>query len=202
MDRRPEPALFFDRDGVLNQPVWDRHTGSMESPLDIRDVVLAVGASTAVRRASAAGLKTVIVSNQPSAAKGAVDIDTVHAVHERVLALLAADGAVVDSSYLCLHHAEGTLPALSQACNCRKPAPGMLLSAANDLGLDLARSWLIGDTDADVGAARSAGLAGVVLVQNPLSAHRRGALSATADAFAEDAAKATEDVLRVGFSGD
>ena len=94
-------ALFLDRDGVLNEPVWDERSGTMESPLKPSDVILAAGAAIAVRRATDAGLPVIVVSNQPSAAKGIVDEPTIRAVHARVVDLLAAEGAVIDRSYLC-----------------------------------------------------------------------------------------------------
>lgn len=176
-------ALFLDRDGVLNEPVWDERSGTMESPLKPSDVILAAGAAIAVCRANTAGLPVIVVSNQPSAAKGIVEERTLRAVHARVVDLLAADGAVIDRSYLCLHHPQGVDAGLTQACDCRKPAPGMLVQAAADLDLDLSRCWLIGDTDADLGAARRASLAGIVIIENPLSAHRRTILSNSADAL-------------------
>jgi D-glycero-D-manno-heptose 1,7-bisphosphate phosphatase len=188
-------ALFLDRDGVLNEPVWDERSGTTESPLKPSDVILTAGAASAVRRATAAGLLVIVVSNQPSAAKGIVDEPTIRAVHARVMELLAADGAVIDRSYLCLHHPQGVDARLTQACDCRKPAPGMLLKAAADLNLDLSRCWLIGDTDADLGAARRASLAGIVMIENPLSAHRRTILSDSADALTSTITSAMSLVL-------
>lgn len=190
-------ALFLDRDGVLNEPVWDECSASMESPLKPSDVILTAGAVTAVRRANAAGLPVIVVSNQPSAAKGIVDEPTIRAVHARVLSLLAANGAVIDHSYLCLHHPLGTDAHLTRACDCRKPAPGMLLQAAAELDLELSLCWLIGDTDADLGAARRASLAGVLIIENPLSAHRRTILSDSADALTSTLTAAMDLVLGV-----
>jgi D-glycero-D-manno-heptose 1,7-bisphosphate phosphatase len=188
-------ALFLDRDGVLNEPIWDDRARAAESPLMVEDVVLTDGAANAVTRARRAGLPVIVVSNQPAAAKGIVDVPVIYAVHAQVVALLAAQGAVIERSYLCLHHPDGSVTGLNQTCTCRKPAPGMLLSAAEDLDLDLSRCWLIGDTDADVGAARRAQLAGVVVVANPLSAHRRGAMCAMADAATETLPAALDIVL-------
>ena len=188
-------ALFLDRDGVLNEPVWDERSGTMESPLKPSDVILAAGAAIAVRRATDAGLPVIVVSNQPSAAKGIVDEPTIRAVHARVVDLLAAEGAVIDRSYLCLHHPHGAVASLTQVCDCRKPAPRMLLQAAADLDLELSHCWMIGDTDADLGAARRASLAGVVIIENPLSAHRRTSLSDSADALTSTITAAMDLVL-------
>ena len=98
------PALFLDRDGVLNPPVWDTRTSTFESPLAVADVSLIAGAAAGIVRANSAAVPVVIVSNQPSAAKGAVSVDDLATIHSRVLELLAVEGAQIDASYLCLHH--------------------------------------------------------------------------------------------------
>jgi D-glycero-D-manno-heptose 1,7-bisphosphate phosphatase len=188
-------GLLLDRDGVLNEPVWDPHVRAPESPLAPRDVRLCAGAASAISRAARAGLTVAVVSNQPAAAKGVVTVQDLHDVHDEVLALLAAQGAYIDGSFLCLHHKEGSVRALTVDCACRKPAPGLLIQAAADLGLDLSRSWLVGDTDADVGAAAAAGLAGVVVLDNPRTAHRRGSLSALSPLHSQDVESAVSIVL-------
>ena len=112
------------------------------------------------------------VSNQPAAAKGKVPLEQLLAVHERVLALLREQGVHLDASRLCLHHPEGVVAELTGPCDCRKPAPGMLLDAAEELDLDLASSWMVGDTDADIAAGTAAGCR-TVLIEHPGSAHKR-----------------------------
>jgi D-glycero-D-manno-heptose 1,7-bisphosphate phosphatase len=165
-------AVFLDRDGVLNELVRDPISERAESPLHVRDVRLLPGAADGVRALAAAGFVLVCVSNQPAAAKGVVSVDQLMAVHRRVLALLELEGARLDASSLCLHHPLGVLPGLSQTCDCRKPAPGMLLDAAAKLGLDLGGSWIVGDTDADMLAGRAAGCH-TLLIECPGSAHKR-----------------------------
>ncbi len=166
------PAAFLDRDGVLNELVTDPSSGVPESPLEPADVRLIEGAATAAARLQQAGFVLVCVSNQPAAAKGIVSAAQLVAVHARVLELLGAAGVTLAASRLCLHHELGVVPELSWSCPCRKPAPGMLLDAAAKLNLDLAASWMVGDTDADVLAGRAAGC-GTVLLQHPPSAHKR-----------------------------
>ena len=134
------------------------------------------------------------MSNQPSAAKGTADLAALAAVHDAVVALLAEEGLAVDEVRYCFHHPAGTDPELGRACDCRKPAPGLILQAADALGLDeaaLGRSWLIGDSDVDVEAGRAAGLR-TVLVEDPRSAHRRH--GAEADARAGDVLEAARIV--------
>ena len=172
-------AVFFDRDGIVNELVPDPQTGLPESPLAPEDVRLAPGAADALRRLGDAGFALVGVSNQPAAAKGTVPLAQLHAVATRVVELLAAEGVVPDDVRYCFHHPEGVDPELGVACDCRKPAPGLLTAAAAELGLDLDASWLIGDTDADALAGLAAGCS-AVLVEVPGRAHKR--VAATPDA--------------------
>lgn len=165
-------AVFVDRDGVINELVPDPGTGRPESPLRVADVRLIAGAAGALRLLADAGWRLVGVSNQPSAAKGYISLEELRAIQARVVALLAAADVRFEDFRLCLHHPEGTVPELSGPCDCRKPAPGMLLGAAGDLGLDPHASWMIGDTDVDVQAGRAAGCR-TILVEHPDSAHKR-----------------------------
>jgi D-glycero-D-manno-heptose 1,7-bisphosphate phosphatase len=167
-------AAFIDRDGVLNEGVPDPESGLPESPLQPDQVRLLPGVGRALRQLAAAGYLLVGVSNQPAAAKGKISLEELVAVQERVLELLAAEGARFDDFKLCLHHPDAVVEGLGGPCECRKPAPGMLLEAAAELSIDLAASWMIGDTDADVGAGRNAGCR-TVLVEYQGSAHKRGA---------------------------
>lgn len=167
-------AVFVDRDGVINELVPDPVSGRPESPLRVADVRLIPGAAAGLRGLVDAGWRLVGVSNQPSAAKGLIPLTELHAIQARVLELLAAEGARFDDFRLCLHHPRGVVPALSGDCDCRKPAPGMLVAAARELGVDLRRSWMVGDTDGDVQAGRAAGCR-TILVEHPDSDHKRTA---------------------------
>lgn len=165
-------AVFLDRDGVLNELITDAHSGMPESPLRLADVRLIPGAATAVAALASHGYALVCVTNQPAAAKGRVSVDELEAIQLRVAELLAAEGARLDSWRMCVHHPNGVVAELSGECSCRKPAPGMLLDAAGELGLDLSRSWFVGDTDADMLAGAAAGCR-TVLIVHPGSAHKR-----------------------------
>jgi len=166
------PAAFLDRDGVLNEGVTDPVSGELESPLQVGDVRLLPGAAEAAGQLASAGYALVCVSNQPAAAKGKVTPEGLRAVHERVVELLAREGVELAASYLCPHHPEAVVPELSGPCDCRKPAPGMLLDAAEALALDLNASWMLGDTDSDVRAGQAAGCR-TVLIAYAGSAHKR-----------------------------
>jgi D-glycero-D-manno-heptose 1,7-bisphosphate phosphatase len=165
-------AAFLDRDGVLNELVREPDTGVAESPLAVEQVRLIPGAAAAAARLARAGFTLVCVSNQPAAAKGKTSVVQLRAIHEQVIALLAQEGVTFAAWRLCLHHPHGVVAELSRPCACRKPAPGMLLDVAGELGLDLASSWMVGDTDADVAAGRAAGCR-TLLIHNPASFHKR-----------------------------
>jgi D-glycero-D-manno-heptose 1,7-bisphosphate phosphatase len=189
-------AVFLDRDGVLNELVPDPFSGRPESPLDSEHVTLVPGAAAAVRTLQGAGYTVVGASNQPAAAKGAIEIEQLREVHSRVLELLRREGAQLDAFYVCFHHPDGLVPALARTCDCRKPSPGMLLAAAEELDIDLGASWIVGDSDNDVAAGRAAGCR-TVLIENPASAHRR-VLGTTPDAKAPDLTAAVRLIIDRG----
>lgn len=169
---RGRAAVFLDRDGVLNELVPDPLSGVHESPLSVADVRLIAGAAPAAARLARAGFALVCVTNQPAAAKGAVSVDRLLSVHARVVELLSQQGVKLADSRICLHHDRGVVPSLTRSCDCRKPAPGMLLDAAAALDLDLRACWMVGDTDSDVLAGRAAGCR-TLLVRCPGSEHKR-----------------------------
>lgn len=150
------PALLLDRDGTL--------IVEAEYLADPNRVELLPGAAAAVARANDAGVPVVVVTNQSGVARGFFPESRIAEVHARLVELLAAESARVDAFYHCPHHPDGTVPEYRIACDCRKPKPGMLLAAARDLGLDLARSWMVGDKLDDLRAGAAAGC-GPVLVR-------------------------------------
>ena len=167
-----DAAVFLDRDGVVVELVWDAVDGSFESPYVRDDVRLVPGAVDAIRRIRSLDYRTVVVSNQPGAAKGKASREDLREAHEQVVRQLAEHGVAIDYYRYCLHHPDAVDPSLARACDCRKPKSGMLREAADDLDLDLPRSWMIGDSDVDAEAGRRAGCR-TILVENPQSTHRR-----------------------------
>lgn len=145
------PALFVDRDGVLNRRVVG---GYVLSPDGLVVLDLAVAA---IRDANASGRPVIIVTNQGAISRGLLDVATLDAVHHTLLAGLAERDAHVDAIYACPHHPRAVAEA-DRRCACRKPAPGLLLAAAADLGVDLGRSTMIGDQPSDKAAAMAAGI--------------------------------------------
>jgi len=186
--------VFLDRDGVVNEGSPDPCTALLESPLRVAEVRLLPGAAAALRELSRAGYALICVSNQPAAAKGKISLDRLRAVHERVVELLEAEDVRLDASRLCPHHPDGIVDALSGPCDCRKPAPGMLLDAAQALALDMDASWTFGDTDSDVLAGQAAGTR-TALIEYSGSAHKRVA-GVTPNLYASDLAHAVAQLDR------
>ncbi|HSG06824.1 MAG TPA: HAD family hydrolase [Longimicrobiales bacterium] len=144
------PAVFVDRDGTL---MVERHYLSHPD-----GVALVPGAEAALRVLKEAGYVLVVVTNQSGIARGIYTLEEYHAVAERLDLVLGAAGVVIDGTYFCPHHPDITGP-----CRCRKPDTGMYLQAAEELGVDLARSWYVGDKVTDVLPALELGGRGVLV---------------------------------------
>jgi D-glycero-D-manno-heptose 1,7-bisphosphate phosphatase len=144
------PALFLDRDGVVNVNHGYVHRAE--------DTQFVPGIFELCRDAQAAGCALVIVTNQAGIARGYYDTAQYHAYSGWLRGTLAAQGVLLDGIYHCPHHPESGVGAWRRACACRKPAPGMILQAARDLGLDLARSAVLGDNPSDIEAGRRVGV--------------------------------------------
>jgi D-glycero-D-manno-heptose 1,7-bisphosphate phosphatase len=141
--------VFLDRDGTLVEEVAYLH--------DPGRLALLPGVA-ALAGLAAAGYALVVVTNQAGVARGYYDEAAVDLVHRRLGELLAGAGVRLDAILYCPHHPEGTVARHARACRCRKPSPGMLEAAAEQLDLDLPASYLIGNHPTDVGAAVAAGV--------------------------------------------
>ena len=148
------PAVFLDRDGVLSEIRLD--SGTPRPPASVRDLRIVDGAREALEKLRKAGFALVVVTNQPDVPRGSTTREAVEEINAALRTRLP-----IDAVYVCYHDT-------ADGCDCRKPRPGMLRQAARDLGLDLSRSWLVGDRWVDVAAASAAGVASV-LVERPYS---------------------------------
>ena len=138
-------AAFLDRDGVLNRKALEG-----EYVTRWEEMELLPGAREAVRLLNEAGYFVVVVSNQRCVAKGLITTSELDSMHARMRHEFEAVGARIDAIYYCPHD-------FQPPCSCRKPQPGMLLEAARAHQIELAWSWMIGDSDLDVVAGKSAG---------------------------------------------
>jgi D-glycero-D-manno-heptose 1,7-bisphosphate phosphatase len=148
----PRPALFLDRDGVLNQRRVD---GYVVEPQDFEPLEIALEAALAAQKLGAA---VVVVTNQGCIGRGRATESQVMAVHDVMLSWLGKHGIALDGIFTCPHHPLSDDPA-QRECRCRKPKPGLILAATAELNLDLSSSILIGDQPSDIGAALAAGIA-------------------------------------------
>jgi D,D-heptose 1,7-bisphosphate phosphatase len=160
--RNPQRAVFLDRDGVINVD-----SDLIKHP---DELTLIPGAAEAIRQLNHSQFITVVVTNQSVVARNLTDeagVDRIHARMERLLADEA--GAFVDAIYYCPHHPHGGFPEENPAykvdCSCRKPKPGMLLAAAQRFNIDMASSYMVGDSPRDIEAGQAAGVAATVRVR-------------------------------------
>src|SRR4030042_1544832 len=150
-------AVFLDRDGVINALVYHQEQGIIDSPFTVAQFGLLPHAGEAVKKLREMGYKIVLVSNQPGIAKGHLTVDVFKKIREKMENELARDNAFLDAQYYCFHHPEAVLENMRVACDCRNPDPGPLLKAAEEMHVDLSRSWMIGDGLTDIKAGKSAG---------------------------------------------
>ncbi|BAX94168.1 D-glycero-alpha-D-manno-heptose-1,7-bisphosphate 7-phosphatase [Mycobacterium shigaense] len=150
MDLTTIRTVFLDRDGTINVKAPEGEY--IRTP---EELVLLPGAAKAMAALNAAGVRTILVTNQRWLSTPSADPARFAAVQKRLEELLAAEGAWLDAAYHCPHAAG--------SCDCRKPMAGMLLRAAQDHGLELSESVMIGDSRADVQAGRAAGAATILL---------------------------------------
>lgn len=149
------PAIFLDRDGTLAHEV-----GYVNHPSRFRLYPWAVDT---VRLINRGGLLAVVVTNQAGVARGYFPESQIVEVHEMMRVAMEAGGARLDGVYYCPHHPEVGEPPYRLDCDCRKPRPGLLRTAAAELGADLERSWVVGDRHGDLALAWSVGARGALV---------------------------------------
>jgi D-glycero-D-manno-heptose 1,7-bisphosphate phosphatase len=168
-------AVFLDRDGVINRkPPEGDYVTRWE------DFHILPGVAEGVALLNRAGFTVIVVTNQRCIAKGLLTVVELENMHQRMTELLAGSGAIIDGTFYCPHEIE-------PVCECRKPAPAMLLKAASLHGIDLSASWMIGDSDIDIQAGVNAGCKTVRLIEGveaPDNAKRASGSTTHADIIA------------------
>lgn len=184
-----QKAIFLDRDGTIN-----KYVGFLRY---IEDFELIDGVAEAIKKINASGYLAVVATNQPVIARGEVSFAELEGIHNKMETLLGAEGAYLDAIYYCPHHPhsgyEGEVKELKIDCECRKPKPGMLLRAAEDFNIDLARSWYIGDTTMDIQTGVNAGMK-TTLVKTG-EAGKDGKYDAKPDIVADNLLDAVEKII-------
>jgi D-glycero-D-manno-heptose 1,7-bisphosphate phosphatase len=186
MSTRPlQPAIFLDRDGVIieNKPDYVRA---------VSEVKFLPGALEALARLAAREWRVVIVTNQSGIGRGLVTREAVDLINTYILERITTSGGRVDGLYLCPHHPQA-------GCACRKPAPGMLLAAADDLGLDLTASVLIGDAPSDLQAARAAGVRPILVLSGVTSSEEEASGQFDHTSVVQNLAEAVAQLLETRF---
>ncbi len=177
------PAVFIDRDGTLTEEV-----GYVNHPKRLR---LLPRSADAIRRLNGAGVPVVVVTNQAGIARGYFSEDVLHAVNGELVDQLSAAGAKLDGLYVCPHHPTEGSPPWRTDCDCRKPKPGLLVRAASDLDLDLARSVMVGDKASDLLVAPKVGARSILV----LTGYGRGEWEYRRSAFTVEPDHVAEDLL-------
>ncbi|MFZ6028668.1 MAG: D-glycero-alpha-D-manno-heptose-1,7-bisphosphate 7-phosphatase [Chloroflexota bacterium] len=155
LTREPVKAVFFDKDGTLVEDV--------PYNVDPARLSLAPGIGAALRCLQDAGYRLVVVSNQSGIARGYFSEEALARLEYVLRQRLEILGVSLQGFYYCPHHPQGTVPAYTRRCSCRKPEPGLLLRSAREHNIDLRRSWLVGDILDDVQAGRRAGCRTILL---------------------------------------
>jgi D-glycero-D-manno-heptose 1,7-bisphosphate phosphatase len=148
-------AVFLDRDGTINI-----EAGYIR---DLANLQLMDGAAEAIKRLRAAGFLTILATNQSGPARDYYGESWVWQLNQRLMVLLHEAGTTMDGHYYCPHLPDGTVAHYTKDCDCRKPEPGMLIAAAKEHGIDLKRSYMVGDKATDVEVGHNAGCQSVLL---------------------------------------
>jgi D-glycero-D-manno-heptose 1,7-bisphosphate phosphatase len=184
-----DAAVFLDRDGTIIEEV-----GYLDRP---ERVELYPFSADSIRALNRAGLRIVMVTNQSGVARGFFSEAVVHAVHDHIERLLAEAGAHIDAYYYCPHHPDGKVAEYARACDCRKPARGLVDRAVRELGIDPGRSFAVGDRWLDVALARAVGAAGVLVRTGyGLTEEQRPVKGLAPDAVVDNLAAAASWILR------
>jgi D-glycero-D-manno-heptose 1,7-bisphosphate phosphatase len=183
-----KPAVFLDRDGTMIEDV-----GYLDA---IARVAFYPWTIDSIRAMNRAGLAVVVVTNQSGIARGIIDEALVEATHRHLSAALEAGGARVDGYYYCPHHPRGTVAPFDRECDCRKPARGLIDRAAADLGIDAARSFVVGDKWTDVQLGRAVGARAILVRTGGGAAEERRPLGGvSADVIVDNLAAAASWIL-------
>jgi D-glycero-D-manno-heptose 1,7-bisphosphate phosphatase len=152
-------AIFLDRDDTLiEDPGYINHPDQVK---------LLDGVAEALRELKEMGYKLVVVSNQSAVARGIVTEEVLDEIHNRLKQMLAEKGAFLDQIYYCPYHPDGVIPKYRKESDWRKPSPGMLVAAAEEMDIDLGQSWSIGDSRLDVEAGSRAGCKTILIDHSP-----------------------------------
>ena len=166
-------AVFLDRDGVINYPVFNSKTDEYEAPFSESDFKLFPDVIGSLKDLLKLDYKLFIVSNQPDYAKGKTKLENLFSVHKKMHSIFIENNIQFADYFYCYHHPQGIVPEYSIKCQCRKPENLFLLQAKSKYDLDMPNSWMIGDRDVDIYCGQSSGVK-TILVSSNESSSRAG----------------------------
>lgn len=179
------PAVFLDRDGVINLDTGYTHK--------VEELKILPGVAEGCKQLMNAGFELIIVTNQSGIARGLYSEHDYQTFNSALVSQLSQDNVRFLAAYYCPHHQDGKTEGYSYICDCRKPKPGMLLQARREHNIDMQRSYIIGDRASDLQAGENAGLKGKVLIKTGKPITPQG--QDKADYVASDFIAATEWIL-------
>ncbi|MBI2995642.1 MAG: HAD-IIIA family hydrolase [Candidatus Melainabacteria bacterium] len=156
-------AVFLDRDGVLNYPVFNSATNEYEAPFEEKDFKFLPGVIESLRELLAMHYKLFLVSNQPDYAKGKTTLENLLSVHKKMHLILLKNNIHFAEYYYCYHHPHGIISAYSIKCTCRKPGNLFLMKAKEKYDIDMTCSWMIGDRDVDIFCGQASGVKTILI---------------------------------------
>ncbi len=158
-------ACFFDRDGIVNEMIFNKENGVITTPLNQNQIALVPGIAQLLQATKKLGFLNILISNQANIGLGRMDLKTHKLIQQTINEKLKQENIFFDKEYFCFHHPYAKLEEYRKECNCRKPKIGMLLQAQKDFDIDMKNSWMIGDGVFDVIAGHAAGCK-TILVTN------------------------------------
>jgi D-glycero-D-manno-heptose 1,7-bisphosphate phosphatase len=182
-------AVFLDRDGTIIEDV-----GYLNTPAEIKFIP---GSIAAIKKLKEAGYKVVVITNQAGVARGLITEDMLQTIDKTLHKWILNSGTHLDALYYCPHHAEHGVYPYKQACECRKPHPGLLLKAQKDLNIDLAQSFMVGDKATDIEAGQRAGVK-TVFVMTGRGEVEKSAMKTPPNHSAADLNQAADWILKNG----
>lgn len=178
---RKQKAIFLDRDGTIN-----KYVGFLTSAGQFELLPKAADAIKILRRL---GYLIIVITNQPVIARGETSLEELENIHKKMETLLGKEGAFIDDIFFCPHHPdkgfEGEVERYKIDCDCRKPKPGLILKAAEKYNIDLAKSWMVGDSESDVQAGCNAGCKTCLLNSGKTNENKCDVIAKNMFSFAE-----------------
>ena len=188
--KNKQTCIFLDRDGTINQYrglVWKDEDFELEE-----------NTSDAIKRINQSGKLAIVITNQPSVARGLCQIEDIETVHKKMSTLLGKEGAYLDDVYFCPHHPDKGYPEENPVykipCECRKPKTGLIQKAIEQYHIDLSSSWMVGDTTVDIQTGKNAGLHTALVLTGEAGNDKK--YDVTPDLVCKDLWEAVEMILK------